>query len=88
VGIDPGALPLQQLIHPALTGLVIVRGDDSAGDPRLVRHDNHWKTGAIQPANRRSGSRQQADLVWLAQKSHILDDGAVPVQIHGTAAGL
>ena len=82
VGVDTRGLRLQQLVHPADGGLVVIFGEEPARDARLVGHNDGGQARVIELAHRLRRAGQEAHVAGVAQVVPVLDQCAVAIEEH------
>ena len=55
----------------------------TAGHPRLVRHDDDRKAGAIERAHRVNGVRKEEEFVETVDEISFFEEGAVAIEKYG-----
>jgi hypothetical protein len=82
VRIDPGIFRRQQLIDPAFDRPVILLGQQSPGDARLIGDHNGEQACLIDLPHGSPDAGQQPDLPGIAGIARVVDQRPVPVEEH------
>lgn len=82
--IDVRIVVAKQLIEPDRNGIVIVKGEESPPDSRLIRHHDHRNHLRIDPRDRICRSIDQPHLLGPGEIVCVVNDRPVPVEKHGS----
>src|SRR5205814_631264 len=84
--VDPGALRLQLVQHPAVQLDQIVFGEHAARDAGLVGDDENEVPRVVEPSDRRSRARYPTEALDRADIAVVVVDDAVAIEERGWSA--
>ena len=84
VRVESGAVSGEELVQPALAREILLRADEAAGNPRLIRRNNGQQAGLVETPHGPSRAWQETDLGRIAQVGNILDERAIAIEEYGT----